>query len=142
MAHNKTQPTSQQITDFISGIKDERRRSDCGELLTLMSDITGQDAVMWGPSIVGFGQYHYKYDSGREGDFFLTGFSPRKQALSIYIIPGFEIAPELMEKLGKYKTGKSCLYVKSLDDVDREVLTQLIETSVAHMHQKYPDSKP
>lgn len=142
MAHNKTQPTPQPVIDFIDGIADESRSSDCRELMTLMSKITGQNAVMWGASIVGFGQYHYKYDSGREGDFFLTGFSPRKQALSIYIISGFDIAPELMEKLGKHKTGKSCLYVKSLDDVDREVLAQLIETSVAHMHRKYPDSKP
>ena len=142
MAHNKTKPTPQEVSDFIAGIEDERKRADCNELMTLMSEMTGNEATMWGASIVGFGRYHYKYASGKEGEFFLTGFSPRKQALTIYIIPGFEIAPELMEKLGKYKTGKSCLYVKSLDDVDRKVLAQLVKTSVIHMHKKYPDSKP
>ena len=93
---------------------------------------------MWGSSIVGYGKYHYKYESGREGDFFLTGFSPRKQALTLYIVSGFSINPELMEKLGKYKTGKSCLYVKKLDDVDREVLAQLVKESVAYIRKKYP----
>lgn len=140
MAQNKTQPTEQAVSDFIAGVEDDTKRANCTELVRLMSDITGEPATMWGASIVGFGNYHYKYASGREGDFFLTGFSPRKQALSLYIISGFEIAPDLMEKLGKYKTGKSCLYVKNLDDIDRDVLEKLIRVSVSHLREKYPDS--
>ena len=138
MAENKTKPTVQKVSEFIAGIEDRQKRADCRELMKLMSGITGNRAKMWGSSIVGYGKYHYKYESGREGDFFLTGFSPRKQALTLYIVSGFSINPELMEKLGKYKTGKSCLYVKKLDDVNREVLAQLIEESVAHIRKKYP----
>ena len=138
MAQNKTQPTRQKVSEFIAGIEDTRKRSDCRELMKLMREVTGNRAKMWGSSIVGFGQYHYKYASGREGDFFLTGFSPRKQALTIYIISGFKAHPELMQKLGKFKTGKSCLYVKSMDDVDRSVLAQLVEDSVAYMRKTYP----
>jgi len=140
MAHNKTKPTTQKVSDFINTIEDKVKRADCRELMKLMSGITGKRAKMWGSSIVGYGKYHYKYESGREGDFFLTGFSPRRQALSIYIISGFSIHPELMEKLGKYKTGKSCLYVKKLDDLDRAMLAQLIEESVVYMREKYPGS--
>ena len=138
MAENKTKPTPQKVSEFIAGIDDTQKRADCRDLMKLMSGITGNRAKMWGSSIVGYGKYHYKYESGREGDFFLTGFSPRKQALSIYIVSGFGINPELMEKLGKYKTGKSCLYVKKLDDLDRDVLAQLIEESVAYIRKKYP----
>ena len=141
MAENKTQATQSDVSVFLDSIGDERKRADCLELVTLMSEVTGENATMWGASIVGFGQYHYKYASGREGDFFLTGFAPRKQALTIYIVPGFKIAPDLMEKLGKYKTGKSCLYVKTLDDIDRKVFARLVKKSVAHMHKTYPDSK-
>ena len=137
MAENKTKPTQLKVSDFIAGIEDKVKRDDCRELMKLMAKITGNRAKMWGTAIVGYGKYHYKYESGREGDFFLTGFSPRKQALSIYIVSGFSINPELMEKLGKYKTGKSCLYVKKLDDVDHSVLAQLIEESVAYMREKY-----
>ena len=140
MAQNKTKATVQKVSEFIAGIEDKRKRADCRELMKLMAKTTGRRAKMWGASIVGYGKYHYKYASGREGDFFLTGFSPRKQALSVYIISGFEPHPDLMEKLGKYKTGKSCLYVKNLDDIDRDVLAQLIEESVAHMREKYPGS--
>ena len=138
MAENKTKPTVQKVSEFIAGIEDRQKRADCRELMKLMSGITGNRAKMWGSSIVGYGKYHYKYESGREGDFFLTGFSPRKQALTLYIVSGFSLNPELMEKLGKYKTGKSCLYVKKLDDVNREVLAQLIKESVAHIRKKYP----
>jgi len=139
MAQNKTQPTRQKVSEFIAGIEDKQKRADCRELMKLMSGITGNRAKMWGSSIVGYGKYHYKYASGREGDFFLTGFSPRKQALTIYIISGFELNPELMEKLGKFKTGKSCLYVKNLDDIDRAVLTSMVEESVAYMRKTYPE---
>lgn len=137
MAQNKTQPTKQKVSEFIGSIEDAGRRADCKELMKLMREITGNRATMWGPSIVGFGTYHYKYASGREGDFFLTGFSPRKQALTIYIISGFKTQAKLMEKLGKFKTGKSCLYVKSLDDIDRTVLKQLLEASVTYMRKTY-----
>ena len=138
MAENKTQPTAQKVSEFIAGIEDKVKRDDCRELMKLMAEITGNRAKMWGPSIVGYGKYHYRYESGREGDFFLTGFSPRKQALSIYIISGFSINPELMENLGKYKTGKSCLYVKKLDDIERSLLAQLVRESVAYIRDKYP----
>ncbi len=140
MTHNKTKPTPQKVSEFIAGIEDKRKRADCRELMKLMREITGNRAKMWGSSIVGYGKYHYKYASGREGDFFLTGFSPRKQALSVYIISGFNAHPDLMEKLGKFKTGKSCLYVKSLDDIDRAVLAKLVKASVAYMRKTYPGS--
>jgi len=140
MAENKTKPTRQDVTAFIAAIEDQRKRADCLELLSLMGGITGEPPVMWGPGMIGFGNYHYKYASGREGDFFLAGFSPRKRALSIYVMSGFDTHPALMEKLGKFKTGKSCLYVSNLDDIDRGVLTRLLTESVAHMRKKYAAS--
>ena len=102
-----------------------------------MRRATGKNAKMWGSSMVGYGKYHYKYDSGREGDFMLTGFSPRKQNLAIYIMPGFKDFGALMKKLGKYKTGKSCLYINKLEDVDEKVLEQLITRSVKVMRERY-----
>ncbi len=140
MAANKTQPTKQKVSDFIAGIEDQGKRADCKELMKLMREVTGKRATMWGTSIVGFGKYHYKYASGREGDFFLTGFSPRKQALTIYIISGFNRHQKLVDKLGKFKTGKSCLYVKRLDDIDRTVLEKLVKASVDYMRKTYPGS--
>jgi len=130
MAELKTKPTKSSVTDFLKAIPDAERRKDCQTVLKIMKQVTGEQPKMWGPSIVGFGSYHYKYASGHEGDMCLTGFSPRKQALTLYILDGFE-RPELMKKLGKYKTGKSCLYVKRLADIDASVLTQLITDSVA-----------
>lgn len=106
----------------------------------LMGEITGEKPKMWGTAIVGFGNYHYKYASGREGDFLITGFSPRKQALTLYIMAGFSSYDSLMKKLGKYKTGKSCLYIKKLEDIDMKVLKQLISRSVKYMHKTYPSS--
>ena len=140
MAANKTQPTTQKVSEFIAGIEDTGKRADCRELMKMMSGVTGNRAKMWGPSIVGYGKYHYKYASGREGEFFLTGFSPRKQAISVYVMSGFESNPELMEKLGKYKTGKSCLYIKKLDDIDRSVLTKSYLDSRARLG--FPMAKP
>jgi len=137
MAQNKTQATKMKVSEFIAAIDDPQKRKDCRELMKLMREVTGKRATMWGTSIVGFGKYHYKYASGREGDHILTGFSPRKQALTVYIISGFKAHPELMEKLGKYKTGKSCLYIKSLDDIDRTVLTKLVTESVKYMRENY-----
>ncbi|MFQ5677686.1 MAG: DUF1801 domain-containing protein [bacterium] len=118
---------------FLDGIADEKKRQDCFRILDLMKEITGVEPKMWGPSMVGFGSYHYKYESGREGDWFLTGFSPRKQNLSLYIMSGFSNHDALLGKLGKFKTGKSCLYIKSLEDVDFSILRELIERSVAYV---------
>lgn len=137
MAENKTKPTKQSVTALINGIDDKAKRADVKKVAAMMRRATDARAAMWGSSIVGFGQYHYKYDSGREGDFMLTGFSPRKQALTVYIIPGFKPFDTLMKKLGKYKTGKSCLYIKRLSDVDEKVLERLIMKSVQHMRKNY-----
>lgn len=137
MAENKTQPTTASVSSFIGAIEDEERRADVRKVAAMMRKATGKKAQMWGPSIVGYGTYHYKYASGREGDFMITGFSPRKQALSVYILPGFENFEALMSKLGRYKTGKSCLYIKRLSDVDEEVLERLISDSVKYMRKHY-----
>ena len=139
MAENKTKPTKASVTGFMNSIEDPQKRSDARKVAAMMRKATGKRARMWGPSIVGFGTYHYKYDSGREGDFMITGFSPRKQALSVYIMPGFSGFESLMKKLGKYKTGKSCLYIKRLSDVDGTVLGELIRGSVRHMREAYPE---
>src|SRR5687768_8307937 len=121
MAGNKTQPTSAEVLEFIDNDPDERKRQDSLTMLELMRDVTGEEPKMWGSSIVGFGSYHYKYASGREGDAPIAGFSPRKQALTIYIMAGFEHYDDLMQKLGKHTTGGSCLYVKRLSDIDQDV---------------------
>lgn len=138
MAQNKTQPTTRSVTAFLNAIEDPERRRDCKKVVALMRAATGEPAKMWGSSIVGFGQYHYKYASGREGDHMITGFSPRAQSLTLYIMPGFKDFEPLMKKLGRFKTGKSCLYIKRLADVDENVLRRLIEGSVAYMRDKYP----
>ena len=137
MAENKTQPTKASVTAFINAIEDKARRADVRKVAAMMRKATGKRAKMWGPSIVGYGTYHYKYESGREGDFMVTGFSPRKQALTVYIMPGFEKFDALMGKLGKYTTGKSCLYIKHLSDVDEKVLERLIDESVKYMRKHY-----
>jgi len=137
VAENKTQATGASVTAFINSIDDKQKRADARKVAAMMRKATGKRAKMWGPSIVGYGTYHYKYASGREGDFLMTGFSPRKQALSVYIMPGFAHFETLMNKLGKYKTGKSCLYIKRLSDVDEEVLEQLLIRSVKTMREHY-----
>jgi len=137
MAENKTQPGKQSVTAFINGIDDEQKRADVRKVAAMMRKATGARATMWGSAIVGYGQYHYQYASGREGDFMLTGYSPRKQALTVYIIPGFKPFGSLMNDLGKYKTGKSCLYIKRLSDIDEAVLERLISESVTHMRKNY-----
>ncbi len=136
MAENKTQPTSMSIQEFIKS-QPEHRQADCFRLVEIMSKITNDQGTMWGPSIIGFGHYHYKYESGREGDFFHVGFSPRKQNLTIYVMAGFG-ASEIMSKLGKYKTGKSCLYVKKLSDISEDALEELIHYSIKKINEKYP----
>ena len=132
-AELKTKPGSASASAFIAAIEDDQRRAECRTLAKLMKDLTGAPAKMWGTSIVGFGTYRYRYESGREGDWFLTGFSPRKQALTLYIMAGFDRYPEMVESLGKFSTGKSCLYVKRLDDVHMPTLKKLIRESVALM---------
>jgi hypothetical protein len=137
VAELKTKPTSVTARSFIKEVADEGRRSDCELLLALMKTLTGKKATMWGKAIVGFGSYHYRYNSGREGDWFVTGFSPRKRDLTIYIMPGFDNYPEIMARLGNYRLGKSCLYVKRLDDIDRGALGDLIQASLVDMARMY-----
>ena len=137
MAENKTQPTRQSVTAFINSIDDNQQRADVRKIAAMMRRATGARATMWGDSIVGFGQYHYKYASGREGDFLITGFSPRKNAISVYIMGGFDRMSTLMKRLGKFKTGKSCLYVKRLADVDEDILEQVVASSVDYMRETY-----
>jgi len=130
VAELKTKPNAKSVAAFIRGIKDERRRKDCATVLKLMQRVTKAKPRMWGPSIVGFGVYHYRYESGREGDWFLAGFSPRKQDLTLYVMAGVRRYPELLRRLGRVKTGVSCLYIKTLDDVDLEVLEALVRESI------------
>jgi hypothetical protein len=138
MAEMKTKPTSLSVQAFLDSLEDTKKREDCLAILNLMQAVTGEEAVIWGTNIIGFGSYHYKYASGREGNAPLIGFSPRKQNLTLYINSGFERFPNLMEKLGKYKTGASCLYIKQLKDVDQDTLKTLIAESVAHMKATNP----
>ena len=133
MAELKTQKNDARVEAFLNTVADERKRHDCFTLLDLMREATGADPVMWGDSIVGFGEYHYKYASGRAADWFLTGFAPRKQNLTLYIMAGFDEYDDLLGKLGKHSTGKSCLYIKRLDDVDMATLRELVSASVQHM---------
>lgn len=133
MAELKTKKTEASVADFLSGVEDEEKRADCFAVLEMMRRITGAEPKMWGASIVGFGSYRFKYESGREGDWFIVGFSPRKQSLTLYVMTGFARYDELLAKLGKHKTGKSCLYINRLDDVDADVLGELIESSVEHV---------
>lgn len=137
---NKTQATSADVDAFVAGIEDEQKRADAQQIKAMMEELSGHPAEMWGASIVGFGRYHYRYDSGREGEFMRVGFSPRKTALTLYIMPGFGEYDSLLKRLGKHKTGKSCLYVKKLADVDEGVLRELIVASLAAMEEKYPES--
>ncbi|MFQ5751381.1 MAG: DUF1801 domain-containing protein [bacterium] len=137
MTELKTKPNDQSVEVFLNRVADEKKRRDCFTVLELMKQITKAEPEMWGNSIVGFGSYHYKYESGREGDWFLTGFSPRKQNLTLYIMSGFSRYEELMKKLGKYKTGKSCLYIKKIEDIDLETLRELVKQSVEHLAQHY-----
>ncbi|MCB0482357.1 MAG: DUF1801 domain-containing protein [Flavobacteriales bacterium] len=132
----KTKVTDASVIDFINTLEDERKNEDAFELLDIFAEITGEEPKMWGPSIIGYGTYHYKYASGQEGDFMAAGFSPRKAKHTIYIMSGFDTHPELMAKLGKYKTGKSCLYVNKLTDIDLSVLKELIHASYVWIKNK------
>ncbi|GGA78128.1 hypothetical protein GCM10011521_15620 [Arenimonas soli] len=136
---NKTQATDADVEKFLAAVPDPGRREDCQRIRELMEAATGAPARLWGPSIVGFGVYHYRYESGREGDWMVTGFSPRKNDLTLYIMPGFARYEALMARLGKHKTGKSCLYIKRLADVDMAVLETLVRESVAAMAPQRTD---
>jgi len=129
MAEIKTKKTDQSVQNFLNEVSDEKRRQDSFAVLELMKQVTGMEPKMWGTSIVGFGCYHYKYESGREGDSLLVGFSPRKQNLTLYIPGGFERRDALMKKLGKHKTGKGCLYINKIEDVDLSTLKELVAQS-------------
>ncbi len=128
---------NQSVSAFIKTVPDSVKQKDCNTLKTMMSKITGKRAKMWGDSIVGFGRYHYKYSSGREGDCLITGFSPRKQNLTIYIIPGFSNYQKQLGKLGKHKHSKSCLYVKKLEDLNLDILEEIIADSVVYLEKNY-----
>ena len=137
MSEPKTKRHDGDVNEFLDAVENPRRREDARRVLELMRKVTGEPPKMWGSSIVGFGSYHYKYASGREGDWMITGFSPRKQNLTIYIMPGFSEFSELLARLGKHKTSKSCLYLNKLDDVDLEVLAELVRESVMEMRHRY-----
>ena len=137
MAKAKTQKTDASVEDFLKDVTDEEKREDSFAILELMREVTGEEPAMWGGSIVGFGSYRYKYASGREGEWPLAGFSPRKQSLTLYIMSGFDKHDSLLAKLGKYKTGKSCLYINKLQDIDLETLRELIRQSVTHVAETH-----
>src|SRR5688572_20155095 len=139
VAENKTKPTKVSAAAFIATVEDEKRRKDCRELVAVMREVTGQPPKMWGTSIVGFDRYRYRLASGKENEMLLTGFSPRKQDLVLYLGPGLQNA-KLRGKLGKHKAGQGCLYLKTLEDVDRDALRSLIEYSVAEMRKRHPSS--
>jgi len=130
MAENKTKASLNSVTDFLKGIEDPKKQEDCFRIASLMEEITGAAPKMWGESIVGFGDYQYKYASGREGDWFLCGFSPRKRNLTLYIMAYLEHHSDILENLGKFKNGKGCLYINKLEDIDEKVLRTLIETTI------------
>ncbi|PKN95399.1 MAG: hypothetical protein CVU44_01570 [Chloroflexi bacterium HGW-Chloroflexi-6] len=131
MSENKTQKTNASVIDFLNSIPDEKKRQDCLTVFEIMRQVTGLEPKMWGASIVGFGDVHYKYASGREGDWFKVGFSPRKQNLTLYIMDGFPRYQSLLADLGKHKTGVSCLYINKLADVNLDVLREMIAQSIA-----------
>ena len=137
MAELKTKANKASVDKFLKGIQDEQKREDCFKIVDIMKKAAKAEPQMWGTSIVGFGSYHYKYASGREGDWFLVGFSPRKQNLTLYIMSGFDEYNSLLKKLGKHATGKSCLYIKRLEDVDVKVLKELVTRSVKHMQKTH-----
>ena len=135
MAEVKTKPTQASVKEFLNQIPEKERREDCFAIAKMMEEITGAKPKMWGPSIVGFGSYHFKYDSGREGDWLVTGFSPRKNDLTLYLMRGFEKHRDLMEQLGKHKTAKSCLYIKRLSDIHQPTLKKLIKASIKQLNE-------
>ena len=138
MAELKTKQTDQSVEDFLDCIPDDKKREASYTILKLMKNATGKEPKMWGDSIIGFGSYHYCYESGREGDWFLTGFSPRKQNLTLYIMAGFTQYDALLQKLGKFSTGKACLYIKKIEDIDMLTLEELVRQSADHIARTNP----
>lgn len=138
MAQNKTVETIESVANFLATVTDETKKQDCINIVTIMEKVTGFKAKMWGPSIVGFGSYHYKYESGREGDAPLVGFSPRKNEISLYLSSSFENRDTLLKKFGKHKSAKACIYIKKLADIDQEILKEMIALSVKHVKSLYP----
>jgi hypothetical protein len=137
MAKNKTTETDASVEDFVSKVENETRRSDSLRLIAILKSITGFEPKMWGPTIIGFGKYHYKYASGHEGDAPLAGFSPRKDSLVLYFASEFDGKADLLSKLGKHKSSKSCVYAKKLDDLDMVVLEKMTKNSIAHIRRLY-----
>lgn len=137
MAERKTQETDASVADFLAAIGHERRRREGRVIDEMMTRVTGAEGRMWGASMIGYGRYSYSYASGKAGELFLTGFAPRKQAISLYIMPGFSRYDDVLSQLGKHKTGRSCLYVNKLDDIDLNVLEKLVRLSVDFMREKY-----
>jgi hypothetical protein len=135
---NKTVANDQSVDRFLEGLADPQQRQDSLEIIAMMREVTSFEPKMWGTSIIGFGNYHYRYASGREGDMPIIGFSPRKQNMTLYLTEGFEESGALLERLGKHKTGKSCLYIKRLSDVDRATLRELVERSVEYLRDNAP----
>jgi hypothetical protein len=135
MAEQKTKPTKTSVESYIDKIDDESVRDDSRELIKMMQKLTGEPPVMWGTSIIGFGKYHYKYASGHEGEACLAGFAPRKTNLTVYAYP---VVPELMQKLGKYKGSKGCIYIKKLSDIDMQVLEKVVKASIQYIYKKFP----
>src|SRR6266513_372901 len=139
MAENKTTPTKLSVAAFIDALPDQTRRADAKTLVKLMQSAAGEKPKMWGPSIIGFGSYHYKYDSGHEGDAALVGFSPRKSKISLYLMMEETRREELLNQFGKHTVGKACVYVNKVADIDVEVLQTLISETVAHTQKLYPE---
>jgi ribosomal protein S17E len=137
MAENKTKATKASVAGYIAAIQDEERQEDCRQLVKLMTSVTGQPGTMWGPSIVGFGSYHYKYESGHEGDMCLVGFSSRKPNISIYVLADSAAQKKLLARLGKHKVSKACLYVRRMSDIDDKVLRELIAGSIAEVRKRF-----
>jgi len=136
-AENKTKPTSVSPAEFVAAVEHDTRRADGEVLLGWFEEVTGYKPKMWGTSLIGYGRYHYKYDSGREGDMLITGFSPRKAHLVLYIMPGYRDLSDKLARLGKRKIGKSCLYINKLADIDMDVLREIVEDGVAYMTANY-----
>lgn len=138
MAKNKTKETQNSVTDFINAVENDVKRNDAFELLKIIQETTGFEPKMWGPSIIGFGSYHYKYESGHEGDAPLAGFSPRKTAMTVYFYLPEEEREELLSRLGKHTSSKACIYIKKLADIDTEILKKIILLSIAYNQKLYP----
>jgi Domain of unknown function (DU1801) len=141
MSANKTTETASSVDDFINAVADEVKRTDCFELILLLNKLTALEAKMWGSSIVGFGSYHYKYESGREGDSPLVAFSPRASSIALYLSGHFDNRAQLLEKLGKHKTDKGCIHIKKLADVDMDTLAEMVRNHIKHIKEVYPVSQ-